>query len=232
MYFQSKSFLKFILFSSFFFLSKPLVAQESMLSDISYLYMEKLIAVAKENYPKNHSISNRVSIAKNNLASAKTTWLDPFSFSYLIRSNKGNNIDLENANILLSGYQFGVSINPGVLLKKPYQIKNAREELNVALSEKEEYNLQLEAEVKTRYITYLQSLNILKLIAKNMVDIEASFKYVKAKYERSEVTFQDYNTASLSLSTAQQSKIGAEATYAMAKVSLEELLTKKLEEIK
>ncbi len=204
-------------------------AQESILKDLSYLYLEKLVAVAKENYPRVKIQTNQVDIAKSNLASQKASWLDPFSLSYIYRSS--STIDVVNAD-LLRGYQFGVSINPGTLLKKPYTIKSAKEELKIAESNQAEYDLQLEAEVKRRYLIYLQNVNILRLQTKMALDAESIFKDVKIRYEKSEVTFQDYNNASLALSTAYQNKIQAEAGLMTAKVSLEELLVKKLEEIK
>lgn len=221
------SFLLILYLSSSF----TLRAQESILDEISYLYMEKLIAVAKENNPKSKLYANRLNIARNNIASAKTNWLDPLAFAYSFRSNN-NNIDLATGSLLLRGYQFGVTISPGSLLKTPFTIKNAKEELKMVNIEKDDYNIVLEAEVKRRYILYLQSQSVLRLVSKNVVDTESSFNYLKGKYEKNEVLFDAFNSASLSLSSARQSKIGAEANFMTAKFSLEELLTKKLEEIK
>ncbi|WP_256006498.1 TolC family protein [Pedobacter deserti] len=222
---------KAIIVGILIYLPFTLHAQESILSDVSYLYMEKLIAVAKANYPRNKAFSSRVDVAKSNLGSAKASWLDPFSFSYVFRSNS-NNVDLETGNLLLRGYQFGVTINPGTILRKPYDVKSARAQLAIAKNESQEYEYQLEAEVKTRYVNYLQALNSLKLVTKTVVDTETSFKYIKARYERSEVSFQDYSSASVQLNSAYASKIDAEATLANAKFSLEELLTMKLEQVK
>src|SRR5690606_32241264 len=128
---------------------------ENILSELSYLYMEKLIATAKENYPKYKSYSNKLIQAKNNLSQQKSSWLDPVSFSYFFRSNN-NTVDLETAGILLSGYQIGISINPGSILKRPSMIRNAREDVKISELDKKEYELQLETEVKRRYILYLQ----------------------------------------------------------------------------
>lgn len=205
-------------------------AQESIMSEYSPLYVQKLIAVAKENYPKSKAYDHQVKIAKHNLSGEKASWLDPFSFSYLLRSDN-NALDIVNPQ-LLTGYQFGVSISPGTLLRKPFTIKAAKEEVRIAQLEQNEYELQLESEVTRRYMYYLQSLNTLKLQNKIVVDAESSFADRRTRYQRSEITLQDYNTASTALSNAQMSRVQAEANMITAKASLEELLVRKLEEIK
>lgn len=222
--------VKSLIFLSILQLKNPLKAQESILSDISYLYMEKLVAVAKENYPKNKSLESRIKIAENNISMAKTSWLEPFNASYVYRSNT-NAVDIISTSIL-SGYLVSVTFSPSSLFKKPFEVKNSKEELKIIKTEKDEYAIQLETEVKKRYITYLQSYNTLKLITKRMLDTEASFLHLKSRYERSEISFEDYNGASLALTSSQEAKINAEASYITAKLTLEELLTKKLEEIK
>ncbi|HMI02531.1 MAG TPA: TolC family protein [Pedobacter sp.] len=207
-------------------------SQESMLNDFSFLYMEKLIAVAKENYPKYKTFDHQINIAKYNLNQEKSSWLDPFSFSYIYRSNS-NAINLDNnVNLLLSGYQFGITISPGFFLKKPSAIRAAKEDLKLAQLSKAEYDLMLESEVKNRYLVYLQSFNVLKIRTKSVLDVESSFKLIKARYERNEVSFQDYNNGSIALSSAYEGRITAEGDMSTAKVALETLLTKKLEEIK
>lgn len=64
---------------------KHVNAQESILSEVSYLYMEKLVAEAKANYPRIKNLNSQVNIAKSELASAKISWMDPFSFQYVAR---------------------------------------------------------------------------------------------------------------------------------------------------
>ncbi|HKG07479.1 MAG TPA: TolC family protein, partial [Pedobacter sp.] len=192
-----------------------------------------LIATAKENYPKLKAFSGQVSAAKYDLSGAKTSWLDPFSFQYVSRSNQTNTnaVDVTTADIL-SGYQFGVSINPGTLLAKPSQIKKARELVRIAESNLAEYNLQLEAEVKTRYFTYLQYKTSLASTVNSYLDVQSTLKDVKVKYQKSEVTLQEYNSASISYNSANLAKIQAETNYLIAKAALEELTVRKLEEIK
>lgn len=219
----------FILFNVLI-LTNISLAQETMMNDFSYLYLEKLVAVAKENYPRAKAFNNRINIAKSNISAQTLSWLEPFSFSYYFRENN-NAIDIVNP-ALLTGYQFGVSFNPGSLFRKPFAVKTAKEELKITKLEQQEYELQLETEVKTRYLQYLQNLNNLRLQSKVTIDAESMYKNIKSRYEKGEVPLADYNNVSVSLNAAYQAKIAAEAALITSKVSLEQLLVKKLEEIK
>lgn len=208
-------------------------AQESVLSELSYLYLNKLIAVAKENHPRLKVYDREISAAKSDLSGVRASWLEPFSFQYVTRSNEQPNttpVNITTADVL-SGYQFGVSINPGSLLQKPSQIKKAKEQVRIAQLNQEEYNLTLEAEVKRRYFIYLQYKQSLLPATNAFLDTQSSFNVLKLKYQRSEITFEEYNSASTALNQATQNKIQAEVNLLTSKANLEELTVKKLEEI-
>lgn len=146
-------------------------AQESMMSDVSYVFLEKLISTAKDNYPRMNSFENKIKDAKT------------------------------------------------------------KEKVKQAQYDLDEYHLSLETEVKRRYFTYLQTLSNLRLQTKLSSDALNVSNGVKTKYEKSEVSFEQYTLSQMSYSGALQSKIAAESNFLIAKASLEELLTKKIEEI-
>ena len=209
------------------------VAQESILSDVSYLYLEKLVAAAKENYPRVKSLNSQVAIAKSNVSAAKISWLDPFSFQYVARSNETNTnvVNITTADIL-TGYQFGVSFNPGSLFSKPSAVHKAKEQVKMAESDQAEYFLTLETMVKSRYILYLQYQRSLVPVNNAFNDAENNLKVIRNKYQKGEATFLEFNSASTAYSQAYQTKLQTEASYLTAKVSLEELTVKPLENIK
>jgi outer membrane protein TolC len=214
--------------------SIKLHAQESVLSDVSYLYLNKLIATAKENHPRIKVFETQVSVAKNDLSGTKASWLEPFSFQYVTRSNDQPNttpVNITTADVL-TGYQFGVAINPGSLLQKPTQVKKARAQVRMAELNQEEYNLTLEAEVKRRYFLYLQYKASLMPATNAYLDAQNIFNSLKLKYQRSEITFEEYNNASTAFNQSTQAKIQIEVSLLTAKSDLEELTVKKLEEIK
>jgi len=209
-------------------------AQENVITSISNLYIEKLIATAKQNYPRLKQFETQVKAAKSDLSGAKISWLDPLSFSFVRRSNDANSTNTPNITTadVLSGYQFGVAINPGTLFAKPSQINRAKEQVKSAEYGQAEYNLTLEAEVKRRYYLFYQAKTLLVPVNNALLDAENNFKVVKIKYQRAEVTIQEYNTASLAFNQANEAKIQSEINYLTTKAALEELTVKKLEEIK
>ena len=202
-------------------------AQETM-TDYSTVYLEKLITTAKENYPRLNVFKSRIDIAKSNIAKEKLSWLDAFTFTYVYKPD--NTLDILNPTFF-NGYQAAVSFNLSAVLQKPANVKQAKQEHKIALFDQQEYNLTIESEVKRRYFTYLQQLNALKLQSKLVSDLQNVSRDIRSKYEKGEISFDSYTQGQTTLSVALQNKIAIEASFLSAKAELEELLTKKLEEV-
>ncbi|MXV16181.1 TolC family protein [Hufsiella ginkgonis] len=207
----------------------PAKAQDSMIGDISYVYLEKLITIAKENYPRMKSVQSRVDIARINVTKQSVAWLDPLTVSFIYAPNYTFNIVDPT---YFDGIQLGLSVNIGSILQKPFNVKQAKREVEIARADLAEYNMTLEAEVRRRYFTYIQLLNLLKVQSKSLVDAQSVAEQVRLRYEKSEVTFDVYSQAMVALGSARSARISAESSMLIAKVSLEELVTRKLEEIK
>jgi outer membrane protein TolC len=203
-------------------------AQESMMTDISYVFLEKLIATAKENYPRMNSFEGRIKVAKTTVGQEQLSWLDAFSFSYVYNPN--NTLDLVNPSFF-NGYQVAFNFNLSSILQKPGNVKQAKESVKLAQYDLDEYHLTLETEVKRRYFSYVQALANLRLQTKASSDALNISREIKTRYEKSETTFEQYTMSQMSYSGALQSKIAAESNFLIAKASLEELLTKKVEEV-
>ncbi len=204
-------------------------AQESMITEISYPFLDMLIKVAKENYPRMKIFDKRIDIAKTNVSRAKISWFDALTVSYLYNPNSTFNVASPS---FFSGFQAGVFLNVGQLLQKPYQIKNAKNDLSISTLEKEEYNLNLTGLVKERYFLYLQQQTILKSITLSAQDAQSILKMLRYKFERGEETLLIYNNASINFSSQNQQKIAAEAALLIAKARLEEIIGKKIDDIK
>src|ERR1700694_1647049 len=143
------------LFLLFFLLTASKIhAQETMFQDLSYPYLEKLIAAAKENYPHTKVLEHEVNIARGTFHQSHFGWLDAFSASYIY--NPQGYLTLSNPT-LEKGYQLVATVNLGSLFERPYTIHNAKEAVVVAEQQKEEYALSLEAQVKRNYFAYIAS---------------------------------------------------------------------------
>ena len=200
----------------------------SMMPDVSYPTLQKLIDTAIKYYPRIKAFDHRVGAATINVKKAKLGWFDLFTFSFLYSPN--NSTTLVNPSIL-NGYQIGVFFNVGSLLQKPVLIKQAKEELSVSQYERDEYYINLATLVRQRYFIYIQQLTILKIRLQAEGDAESNMEMIKHKFEKGEMTLDDYNKGLVNLADRTQSKIESEGALLVAKSSLEELVGKKLEEI-
>lgn len=203
-------------------------AQESMMQDVDYKLLEKLIQTAKTNYPRVQMYGHKLTSAEINVRRMRLAWFEVLSFNYLYSPN--NSTTIVNPN-LLNGYQIGINLNLGNLLQKGPTVKMAREEMYVAQNDQAEYLLTLQSLVKQRYFLYVQNLTMVRVKTKSTTDAETSLKDAKYRYEKGEITLQEYNTVVTFMANQISAKIDAEGAFLSAKASLEELLGKTLEEI-
>jgi outer membrane protein TolC len=221
------------IFLFIFFLQNKGMAQLSIVPDLSDNYVEKLINVAKENYPKVKSYQNRINIASGNISKAKAGLLEALTVSYVYQPGTTTTIDPVNPSTsYFRGLQAGVFFNVGTFAEHPYLVKQSKQELLIAHNEQDEYLLNLATEVKKRYYVYVQRLAELKLQTKAVQDVESSLNDIRYKFEKGEETFENYNKTQTDHTNHQISKIQAESNLFIAKADLEDLLGTKLENVK
>ncbi len=208
--------------------SAPCRPQESMIPNISYTTLEKLIIAAKANYPRYLAFQKNVHIAELNVVKSKEDWMNLFTFSWVYSPSNATTISSPSLN----GYQVALTTSIGNIFQKPNAVKNAKETLKVAELGRDEYDLNITATVKQKYFIYIQELTILNWRIKALEDAESTIKQIKYKFEKGEESFDNYNRAQASFIAAVQAKIEAEGTFLIGKSSLEELIGCKLEDIK
>ena len=221
-----KTVLLYILFTAF---SIGLVfSQESMVPNVSYTFLEKLIIAAKSNYPKYKTFEKRNEIAELNVTKAKMDWFSLFTLSWIYSPTDATNIAAPSLN----GYQIAISTSFGNMLQKPNQIKNAKKELEIAKLNQEEYDLNITGTVKQKYFLYVQQLTLLNWRIKALEDAETVVKQIRYKFEKGEESFDNYNRVLGNFTSAVQSKIESEGAFLTAKSGLEEIVGSRLEDIK
>lgn len=219
--------------------SRQLKAQSSIIQDVDTAYLNKLIAIAKANYPRVKSYQNHINIAQQNIGKAKASYFDAFTFSYvyqphsstIVNTTPGTTTTGSNYSYF-NGIQVGLFFNLGSYLEKPYASKIAKQELIIANNDRDEYFLTLTTEVKKRYYAYLLSLAALKIQVQAAQDAEEIAKSIRYKFEKGEETYDNYNKAQVTYADHNQTRIQAEAALLTARADLEELLGQQLESIK
>lgn len=206
-------------------------AQESFIGSINYPLMQKYVDLAKQNYPKRKMYKASELSAKAKVGVAKATYLDAFTASYYYRPNNSTIIDASNP-FIVNGIQLGIYFNMGILFRTPSYVKQAREEYNEKTYQAKEYDILLESEVKQKYYEYLRQTFELKVKAQAYNDNKASSDGLKYKFEKGEVSLDDYTKAKTLTSYANSERLLAELNLLKAKDTLEALIGEKLENVK
>jgi outer membrane protein TolC len=204
-------------------------AQETMFQDISYPYLEKLIATAKKNYPQARVVQDQVDVARSTFHQSSFTWLDAFTASYIYSPQSAINA---TQPVIFKGYQLVATVSLGSLFEKPYTIHNARIGVKIAEEQQEEYYLTLEAQVKQYYFAYIEAQADLRNKVNAVQDASTGVKQLKYTFEKGEVSFEVYNQALTNLYYQNSFRLQAELAVFTAKTNLEQYLGTKLESIK
>jgi outer membrane protein TolC len=202
---------------------EPLYSQESIIGQIDYAYVEKLVELAKEHQPRRKIAEAGAAKTKAVVSATQVSYLDAVSLSYFYRPRERASLNPENP-FVVTGFQLGVTVSPGLFFQKPFQVKQAKADYLVADLELKDYDRQLALEVKSRYYTYLQLKNDLAVKAQAVQDSRILVEDVRGRFERGEVELADYSDAKALNSVSISSHMEAEVGFLKAKDALEEII--------
>jgi outer membrane protein TolC len=217
--------------ASLMFISADAVAQESVIPEINYADIQKYITLAKKNYPKRKIFEAQKEAIKTGIPIAQVSYLDIFNANYFYRPENKAVLDPINP-YNVNGFQFGINLNLGNFLQKPFMVKRAKAEYKVAQLEAEEYDIQLEREVKTRYYDYIQQVSQLKINTQAAQDNKGVAESLRNRFEKGQITIDAYNQSRIAASASSSAKIQVEIEYLKAKDALEEIIGEKLADVK
>jgi len=206
-------------------------AQETIMDEINYGQLDKFIQMAKEHYPQRKILNEQENIAKNTHTMANISYLDIFNANYYYRPDEQQALDVMNPYVT-NGFQFGITLNLGTYLQKSYQAKSAKSNVKIVQIEKQILDAGLEKEVKNRYYNYIQQLRELKLKTIEAQDVNGSYQSITNRFEKGEITLEEYNTARAAVSAVASTKMQTELDYLRAKDDLEEIIGTRLAELK
>lgn len=211
--------------------SLKLSAQESIIGEINYNTLEKYIQAAKDNYPRRKIMGLNVEKAKAEVPAVALTYFDIINASYFYRPQDKVAINPLNP-YSVNGFQFGVNISLGQLITKPFLIKKAKVDYKIAQLEAQDFDLILANEVKIKYYDYIQNLSELKVNSQIALENKGVSENLKSKFEKGEITLDVYNASRINQAGSTNTKIQSEVSFLKAKDALEQVIGKKLEEIK
>ncbi|MFK7907635.1 MAG: TolC family protein [Chitinophagales bacterium] len=195
-------------------------------------YKEALVQLAWVNNPDNKVLEHEVNIAEIDKKSAKTIWLENVQASFNLNEGNFRSDSAIGGNLFFPKYNFSASISLGSLFKTSHETKRAEQKLDIAHHKVNQRKLQIRAETLTRYEDYLMTIEMLKLRTQAVEDFYATYLALSKKFKESRASLEEYNQASSTYYTALENKLRSESEVAVAKISLEEMIGVRLEEVR
>jgi len=212
-----------VLFVVLVLFSTNVAAQESIFDDINLNVLEQLIELAKQNYPERQIYKQQENVSDLEVKASKWAYLDFVNVNFFYRPQDRSTINPENPYIV-NGGQVGVSFNPGNYLQKPFQVKRAKAEREIAKLESEAFDTALANQVKGAYYDYVFSLNEITTGTQAAQDADAFLEDARLKFERGEIQIAEYTDARDARLSANSALKRAEVAYLKAKDALEALV--------
>lgn len=185
---------------------------------------ERLVQLAWANHPSNRVIENEVSIARNNINVAKSSWLGLITLTGNLNEFNINPDAFPGNNNFYPRYNVGLTIPLSIFMETPNEVKAARKELIISEEKLNEQKLALRAEVLSRYETYLEAKQLLEIQRINRLNEENYFELVKQKFIEEQVSIEDYNDSFAKLNEAKAKEIQLKTAYNKAVIQIEELI--------
>jgi len=214
------------------FFALQVSAQETILTDINYGQLEKYVQLAKENYPRAKIVRAQMESVRLAIPMANVSYLDIFTASYFYRPEKNQDAINPNNPYSVNGFQFGINVNLGSVLMKPFQVKKAKADYKVAKLQTLDQDMFITTETKRRYYLYIQTASQLKISTQTAQDNKNISETSRHRFEKGEITLDNYNISRMLVSSSNTNKIQAEVNYLVAKDALEEMIGQKLTDVK
>jgi len=198
-------------------------------------FPERLVQLAWQNYAVNRAFDLDVESSEAAIRLAKLVWWELISLQLNINSRTVSSIGQfevpEGDNQFFPWYNVGVSLSPSKFFTIPAKVHIAEYEYEKSTQALNAQKLRLRAETLTRYEIYKHNLETVKMVSENFEIANSTFILIREKFNKGEATLADFNAANSARIGSLTGKLGAEMQFNLAKISLEELVGMKLEEV-
>jgi len=202
----------------------------AMSDSTAIAFMDKLAKIAEDNYPQNEYFRGKIGVMQEGVYQARWSWLNTLSMSY--QYNPKQAVDNTTTSSVFPQFGIGVTVNIGNIFSTPSKISQAEAELHASQASLNTQISYIRAEVKRRFAKYIQSVDLLKIRQRAVNDSESEMEYIKHKFEKGETTIDEYNKVLRSYTDNLQGKVTSEGDVLYSKISVEELIGMKLEDVK
>ncbi|WP_346239109.1 TolC family protein [Niabella insulamsoli] len=214
-------------------------SQESILNEIDNALLNKYITLAMTNYPLKKASDATVERSKAQISVATMGLFDIFNASYFYSPQRNEGLIYipgggsgGTNNVVLSGFQFGVTVNLGSFLAKPATIKAAKADYKVAMAQNNDYKNTLVQLVKSSYYDFITAKKQLAIKTLAASDFKSILTNAQAQFQNGTVTLDIYTAAKSASIDADVQVLEAEVAYLKAKNVLEGIIGTTIENVK
>lgn len=181
---------------------------------------EQLVNLAMLNSGRGIDSANR-NIAVYNLNKAKNSWFDQIAIAGNI-----NEFSLTNSTVAsyYPRYNFGITIPLGIFSRHGNDVKIAREQVHIVDLISEQKLKAIRRDVLSRYETFLEKRDILKIEKETVEDVKTTYIKAKSDYTSSAISLDKYTEAIKNYNEELQKVRTADKNFNIAYLELEELV--------
>ena len=193
-------------------------------------FSEYLVQLAWLNQPESAIVQDEVKNAMDEAKNTRKEWMRDVQASFNI--NEGNLQGAgENGNVFFPRYNFGVGMNLYNITSQKTKNNVGKRDVKIAEHRVNQRKLEIRAETLQRFALYKLSRELFK--TRTLAEQEANVNYlvIQQLYKSEEKTVEEYTTASAAYFAAQEARLKANTDVMLAKISLEEMIGIKWEQV-
>lgn len=193
-------------------------------------FSEYLVQLAWQNNPASLIVLDEVKNAQDEARNARKEWMRDVQATFNLNEANLRATD-SSGSVFFPRYNFGLNLNLYNILSQKGKSRIGRREVEIAEQKVNEKKLEIRAETLSRYAVFRLNKALLK--TRTLVEQETynNFILIQQLYKTDEKTFEDYSAASSAYYEAQEARLRAETDVLLAKLSLEEIIGLKWEQV-
>ena len=193
-------------------------------------FSEYLVQLAWLNQPESAIAQEEVKNAQDDAKNTRKEWMRDVQATFNLNEGNLQGAD-DNGNVFFPRYNFGVGVNLYNLSSQKTKNTIGKRDIRIAEHKVNQRKLEIRAETLQRYAIYRLAKGLYKTRTLAEQEANANYLVIQQLYKSDEKTFEEYSTASSAYYAAQEARLKAETDVLLAKISLEEMIGIKWEQV-
>ncbi|MBX2893248.1 MAG: TolC family protein [Saprospiraceae bacterium] len=193
-------------------------------------FSEYLVQIAWLNQPESAIAQEEVKNAHDEAKNTRKEWMRDVQATFNLNEGNLRGAD-DNGNIFFPRYNFGLGLNLYNITSQKSKNTIGKRDIKIAEHRVNQRKLEIRAETLQRYALYRLAKELFKTRTLAEQEASASYLLIQQLYKNDEKTFEEYTTAATAYYQAQEARLKAETDVMLAKISLEEMLGIKWEQV-